>query len=90
MKIPTEFQLGGLKWKVVRYKRLKGKYGDTIYDKQTIRILDTLPQEAKEQTFCHELLHAIEIAMGKNPDDHNEQEIDARATFLHQFLNSYK
>jgi hypothetical protein len=71
-------------------KRLKGKWGDTNILKQEIRILDTLPQEVKEQTFCHELMHAIEIALGHNPDDHDEIAVDARAMYLHQYLNSAK
>jgi len=90
MIIPTSFELGGYKWKVVRVKRMKGKIGDCDYMKQTIRILDTVDQEVKEQTFCHELLHAIEVACGHNPDDHDEHLIDSRATFLHQYLNSAK
>jgi hypothetical protein len=90
MVIPSEFQLGGIKWTVRRMKRLKGKWGDTSILKQEIRILDTLPQEVKEQTFCHELMHAIEIALGHNPDDHDEIAVDARAMYLHQYLNSAK
>ncbi len=90
MIIPSEFQLGGIKWTVRRMKRLKGKWGDTNILKQEIRVLDTLPQEIKEQTFCHELMHAIEIALGNNPDDHDEKAVDARAMYLHQYLNSAK
>lgn len=90
MIIPTSFELGGYKWKVRRVKRLVGKWGDCNVSKQEIRILDSLPQEVKEQTFCHELLHAIEVACGHNPDTHDEIAIDQRATLLHQYLNSAK
>lgn len=90
MEIPSEFELGGFKWHVKRVKRLKNKWGDTNLMKREIRVLDTLDQQVKEQTFCHELMHAIEISLGVNPDDHDEQKIDARAMFLHQFLNSAK
>jgi hypothetical protein len=90
MIIPHEFELGGFKWTVKRVKRLKNKWGDCNVAKREIRILDTLDQQVKEQTFCHELMHAIEVALGVNPDDHEEQKIDARATFLHQYLNSAK
>lgn len=88
MDIPSEFKLGGLTWKVKRMKQLKGKYGDCQLEKQTIRLLDTLPQELKEQTFCHELVHAIKFAMGE--DDHNEVHTDAFAMYLHQYLNTAK
>lgn len=90
MIIPSEFELGGFKWHVRRVKRLKNKWGDTNVSKREIRILDTLDQQVKEQTFCHELMHAIEIALGHNPDDHDEVAIDARAMYLHQYLNSAK
>lgn len=90
MIIPSQFQLGGMTWKVVKRKRLKGRYGDCDLKKLQIQILDTIPQELKEQTFCHELVHAIKIATGTNPDDHDEKEIDAFATYLHQYFNTAK
>ncbi len=86
MQIPHEFKLGGLTWKVVWRKRLKGKYGMCLLEKQQIHILEGLPQELTEQTFCHELVHAILYAMGK--DEHNEEFTDAFATMLHQALTS--
>lgn len=90
MIIPSEFELGGFKWKVVRRKRLKGRYGDCDMKKLQIQILDTLDQDLKEQTFCHELVHAIQIAMGKNTDDHEEVFTDAFAMFLHQYMKTAK
>lgn len=88
--IPSSFELGGFTWTVVRVKRLKGKYGDCDISKCKIRILDTLPEQVKEQTFCHELQHAMEMAMGKHSDDHDEEDIDKRAVFLHQYLKTAK
>lgn len=90
MQIPSEFQLGGLTWKVRRMKRLPGRYGDCNLGKKTIQILDTLDEDLKEQTFCHELTHAIYFAMGKNQEDHPEEFIDGFAMFLHQFLTTAK
>jgi hypothetical protein len=88
MKIPTSFKLGGLTWKVVLRKRLPGKYGECDLAKTTIYVRNNISQELMEQTFCHELAHAIQFAMGILQENHNEQEIDAFATFLHQFLTS--
>lgn len=88
MKIPLSFELGGVVWKVRMMKRLKGRYGDCNLKNQTIQILSSAPQQIQEWTFCHELGHAIKFAQGVNSDDHVEQEIDAFATFLHQFMNS--
>lgn len=90
MFIPSEFTLGGLTWKVVMRKRLKGVYGLCDLKKQKIFILDTLPIELKEQTFCHELTHAIQYAMGMHEESHNETYTDAFAMFLHQYLNTAK
>lgn len=90
MIIPNQFELGGVTWKVVYRKRLKGCYGDTNLAKQEIRLLESLPQDVKEQTFCHELTHAIQIAMGYNTDDHDEVFTDNFAVFLHQYLKSAK
>lgn len=90
MKIPTTFELGGIQWKVVERKRLKGRLGDCDAEKAQIQLLASLPQEVKEQTFCHELTHAIVVAMGHNTDTHDEVFTDAFATFLHQALKSMK
>jgi hypothetical protein len=43
-------------------------------------------QEVKEQTFYHELIHAIFYMLGK--DEHDEKEVDVLATFLHHFIQS--
>jgi hypothetical protein len=90
MPIPTEFQLGGTTWKVVLRKRLKGRFGDCDMKRQQIQILDTLPEDVKDQTFYHELTHAIQIAMGYNTDDHDEVFTDNFAVFLHQFMKTAK
>ena len=92
MNIPTEFYLGGIKWTVKRVKRLKGAYGDCNTTTATIRIRDDGQTDPLliEQTFCHELTHAIQIAMGKPGDEHDEKFTDAFATFLHQYLNTAK
>lgn len=88
MRIPTSFKLGGITWKVVLRKRLPGKYGECDLAKTTIYVKENIDQELKEQTFCHELIHAIMFARGISQEDHNETEVDAFATFLHQFLTS--
>ena len=88
MNIPKKFKLGGFTWTVVMRKRLKGKYGDCDLKNLRIHILDSLAPEMKEQTFCHELTHAIWFAMGKDQETHNEEAIDGFAMFLHQYFNT--
>lgn len=88
MKIPVSFELAGIKWKVRMMKRLKGRYGDCSLKNQTIQILSTAPQQIQEWTFLHELLHAIKFAQGIEQEKHIEEEIDAFASLLHQYMNS--
>lgn len=84
--IPKTFTLGGIKWKVVQRKRLKGVYGLCDLKKQQIQILEGQAPEMKMWTFYHELTHAILFAMGKDQEVHNEEFIDGFATFLSQFM----
>jgi hypothetical protein len=88
MKIPTKFTIGGLTWTVRRVKRLKGCYGSCHIPTQTIKILDTLAPEIKEQTFCHELVHAILYGKGLLTENHDEELVDSFAMFLHQYMNT--
>lgn len=50
----------------------------------TISLRKELTKQTKEQTFCHELVHAIKFTMGQT--EHSEQEVDAFGYLLHQFL----
>lgn len=88
MKIPNQFQLGGIVWKVRQLDILPGLMGQCDMQKAEIHLLKTLPKQVKEQTFLHELIHALLFATGKT--EHDEVVVDGLAVFLHQFLNSQK
>jgi len=90
VRIPKEFQLGGTTWQVVQEPLLPGCLGATHSQEAKVQILKTLDKQIKEQTFCHELVHAILYSMGKPNSEHDEVFIDGFATFLHQALNSFK
>lgn len=90
MKIPKQFELGAITWKVVQQDNLLGAYGATYSGKGIIELVSDLPKQIKEQTYCHELVHAILFSMGKQQADHDEQFVDGFATFLHQALNTAK
>lgn len=90
MKIPTGFQLGGIDWKVEQTTPLMGAMGATFQQEARIQLLKELSKQIKEQTFCHELVHAILFSMGTPGPEHDEKFIDGFATFLHQYLTSYK
>lgn len=87
MKIPNEFKLGGIKWSVTQMP-LCGTLGQCYMTNATIQLEKSLQREVKEQTFCHELVHAIMFTMGMR--DHDEKFVDAFAVFLHQYLTQPK
>jgi len=90
MKIPKEFTLGAITWKVEQKDNLLGAYGATYLGKGIVELLKDLPKPIKEQTMCHELVHAILFAMGKPQAEHDETFVDGFATFLHQYFNTAK
>jgi len=83
MKIPKEFQLGGLTW-VVKDGQTIEAMGFCQLDKGLIRLSEEIKGDVLEQTFCHELVHAIMFSMGLR--DHDEKFVDGFGTFLHQYL----
>jgi hypothetical protein len=88
VKIPTTFQLGGTTWEVVQNMPVPNALGACFSQEAQVLLQKDLKKQIKEQTFCHELTHAILFAMGKT--DHDEQFVDAFGTFLHQYMNSAK
>lgn len=90
MRIPKQYELGAITWKVVQSDHLLGAYGATYSGKGIVEVLFDLPKQIKEQTFCHELVHSILFAMGKPQTEHDETFVDGFATFLHQYLNTAK
>lgn len=60
MKIPKSLKSLGLRWEVKQSKEIAREgncYGSTHHTPQRIYIDPELPQQKKEQTFIHELLH---------------------------------
>ena len=90
MHIPQEFQLGGITWKVEAAPLLPAHFGECDSAKATVRLDPTLEPQIREQTFCHELVHAILYGMGHPTKAHKEVFVDGFATMLHQFLNTNK
>lgn len=88
MKIPSSFKLGGVTWKVERAP-LNAALGLCYNGKALIQLEKDLPKAVEGQTFCHELVHAIQFAMGRHTEPHDEQFTDAFAVFLHQYLEQH-
>ena len=87
MKIPLKFTLGGIDWKVTEENVLPTALGATSQQLAHVALLADLPKQVKEQTYCHELVHAILYSMGK--PEHYEVFVDAFATFLHQYFKKH-
>lgn len=87
MRIPKTFELAGSVWSVVQIKDFN-LLGQCLRDERTIHLKQNIPKELKEQTFCHELTHAIKFMMGES--EHDEKYVDVFATFLHQVLNTMR
>jgi len=83
MKIPKQFQLGGVTWAVKDEQTIEAM-GFCQLDKGLIRLSEEIKGDMLEQTFCHELVHAIMFSMGLR--DHDEKFVDGFGTFLHQYL----
>ena len=87
MKIPKQFNLGAITWTVEEKDPLMGSMGATYVGQGKVELLKSMPPQIKKQTYCHELVHCIMFAMGK--PTHDEEFVDAFATFLHQYLEQY-
>lgn len=78
----TTFQLAGSKW-YVNYLSHMEEMGKCDPEKQTIFIRMDMNKQTTEQTFYHELVHAIMFTMGKL--NHDEEFVDTFGAFLHQY-----
>lgn len=87
MKIPKQFELGGMTWSVEQIDDL-ADLGRCLRDAQKIHIKKNEKAQTKQQAFCHELVHAIKFTMGET--DHDEKEVDILGTLIHQFLKTSK
>lgn len=98
MRIPKSFMLGGQTF-TVEYVSELGQSQDALGicapDRGTILLQNTQPGYIMsggrlEQTYLHELTHAILHTMAESDLYGNEKFVDVFATFLHQALTSAK
>lgn len=61
------------------------KIGNCIYMKQLIRVKANMSKERRDQTFVHELLHAIFFEAGYTDSDHEEM-VNRLSLVLYQVL----
>ena len=80
--LPTSFTLAGFEWTVVVRADLS-EYGRCDSGTQIIYIREGMNEQMTQQTFFHELVHAIMFTMGHTT--HDEVFTDAFGAFLHQY-----
>ncbi len=88
MKVPRQFQLAGIKWTVRENNHLINM--GECHSQRGIIYLKPDPnynEVVREQTFCHELVHAILFTMG-DAGPHDEKFVDGFAALLHQYMNT--
>jgi hypothetical protein len=87
MKIPKTFELAGSTWTVELVPNFT-MLGQCSRDDRLIFLRENMLPEHQEQAFFHELTHAIKYMQGET--EHNEQQVDGFATYLHQFFKTVK
>lgn len=98
MKIPSKIKILGLEWSISRDKQVANaseSYGTTIHSSQTINIEPTLTSAHAEQTFLHEILHAVWLSTALNhitDMDRKKEEhvVSAMANGLYHVLKDNK
>ena len=96
--IPKSFELGGVKWSVVKDNSIDYTDNATglceLY-KHKISLSDKvnnvdLSSEKTEQSFYHELVHSILYTMHYTELNKDEDFVDRFGTMLHQYMKSKK
>ena len=96
MQIPKQFKLFGQTITVEWDKTLvqqndetgQARYRDNKIVMQPSTGSIPIPHSQLEQTFCHEWVHHILVAMGEKDLAQNEQFVDTFARLLHQSIIS--
>ncbi|WP_407857658.1 hypothetical protein [Enterococcus hailinensis] len=92
MKLPKEIKVCGINYKIelVEVIDIAGErnyQGMCHFDLAKIEILESLSDQRKEQTFVHELTHAIFYEAGY--DEQDEDMINRVGIALHQVIKEF-
>lgn len=91
ISIPIKFQLGGRTWTVEIVDTIDNDpetLGQTDSDSAVIQLKSGMKPELFQHTFYHELCHALCFTLGWKKLNKNEDDIDALASVLLQYLKS--
>jgi hypothetical protein len=92
MAIPKEFKIFGETYKVKQLAKIDklGSWGEHNPNKNVIKILKSLNDEQKQQTFYHEILHVILYNLKYDELNEDEVFIDRLSKALHQIITTSK
>jgi len=83
--VVASFDLAGCKWTILAVSHMT-EMGLCDPETHTIKIRASLPEQAQQATFYHELVHAILFTMGKT--NHDEEFVDTFGGLLHQYTRT--
>ncbi len=65
-------------------------FGMIDYKELVIKVNKNMPEEAKKETICHEMLHGILVHLGYEEFSQNEQFVQALGNAIFQGFNKKK
>lgn len=89
--IPSKVNVAGIEYDILEFEEIDddpGTLGTCLYQKSLIKIKNNISINRKEQTFVHELLHAIINESGYNEQD--EDLVNRVSIVLYQVLKDNK
>lgn len=90
--IPKQFTIFGETYRVKQVLKVNkdGRWGEHDPAKNTIKIKKDLNEDQKEQTYYHELVHAILTNLSYTDLNEDEDFVDRFAKAMHQILKTSK
>jgi len=88
--IPEEFYLAGRRWKVIIADLNGEEMGLCDTNTCTIKLDSENEDEEMEDTFFHELIHAVKYTLGWKDNKKNHHECDSLGGIIMQFTNTKK
>ncbi len=89
MRIPKKVKIGGLVYEVVfdaKHCVAQSVYGQESAYRQKIFLDPNVPRDRQEETFIHEILHAIDHSFNSNKNRLGEQKVQFISSALYMVL----
>ena len=92
MDIPEKFTLGAVPYKVIMVPHLNKEdaVAQCDSDECWIKVVESYPKKRQEQAYCHELIHTLLEAAGRDDLSIDETLVDVLGLLLHQYLETAK